>query len=219
MFQKDVIVVRRKKIEAEATRNHILNTAEYCFCENGISNTTLQMIASRAGVTRGAVYWHFMEKEDLLRCVIARTPINFLDDLVEIKENSMRPLYSTGEFLRERLEIVKNNKRLQNVLKIVLLSEEYSDKKIIGIFQNKIESKHIINLLREITIEAKNKEELRDSVNKERLIFLIFTIFSSTLRNILKPSSDNWIISEGISSLKTIISSSLINGDNDENYL
>ncbi|HFS6017347.1 TetR family transcriptional regulator [Escherichia coli] len=34
------------------------------------------MIAARAGCTRGAIYWYFNEKKDLLRQVIERVPLS-----------------------------------------------------------------------------------------------------------------------------------------------
>lgn len=46
-------VVRHTKFAAEETRKQILDAAEFCFCETGFSKTTLEMIAARAGCTRG----------------------------------------------------------------------------------------------------------------------------------------------------------------------
>ena len=36
------------------------------FCEHGVANTSLHEIAETAGLTRGAIYWHFENKGDLL---------------------------------------------------------------------------------------------------------------------------------------------------------
>ena len=49
-------VVRHTKFAAEETRKQILDAAEFCFCETGFSKTTMEMIAARAGCTRGAIY-------------------------------------------------------------------------------------------------------------------------------------------------------------------
>ena len=53
-------MVRRTKAEAEATRTAILDAAEHLFQARGVSRTSLQDMAHAAGVTRGAVYWHFL---------------------------------------------------------------------------------------------------------------------------------------------------------------
>ncbi|OBZ97111.1 TetR family transcriptional regulator [Pararhizobium polonicum] len=57
--------MRRTKAEAEETRNSIISAAERVFYEKGVSNATLEDVANAAGVTRGAIYWHFSNKTDL----------------------------------------------------------------------------------------------------------------------------------------------------------
>lgn len=57
--------MRRTKAEAEETRNSILNAAERVFFEKGVSTASLDDVAKAAGVTRGAIYWHFSNKTDL----------------------------------------------------------------------------------------------------------------------------------------------------------
>ncbi|MDO5620901.1 MAG: TetR family transcriptional regulator [Paracoccus sp. (in: a-proteobacteria)] len=69
--------MRRTKDDAEQTRTAILDAAEVMFCARGIDGTTLEAISRSAGVTRGALYWHFRDKTDLLialydRCKMAR---------------------------------------------------------------------------------------------------------------------------------------------------
>ena len=57
--------MRRTKAEAAETRAAILAAAEHIFFEKGVANTSLDEIATAAGVTRGAIYWHFASKTDL----------------------------------------------------------------------------------------------------------------------------------------------------------
>jgi TetR/AcrR family transcriptional regulator, acrAB operon repressor len=65
-------MVRRTKEEAWETRNRILDTAEKVFCDKGVSRTTLAEIADAAGLTRGAIYWHFRNKGDLFGAMLDR---------------------------------------------------------------------------------------------------------------------------------------------------
>lgn len=65
-------MARRTKEEAQETRNRILDTAEAVFHEKGVSRTTLGDIAAAAGVTRGAIYWHFKNKVDLFHAMLER---------------------------------------------------------------------------------------------------------------------------------------------------
>jgi TetR/AcrR family acrAB operon transcriptional repressor len=68
-------MVRRTKEEAQATRSHILDTAELVFEARGVSGTSLAEIAKAAGLTRGAIYWHFEDKADLFNAMMDRATL------------------------------------------------------------------------------------------------------------------------------------------------
>lgn len=80
-------MVRRTKEEAQETRNQILEAAEQAFYERGVARTTLADIATLAGVTRGAIYWHFSNKADLVQAMLdsLREP---LDEMARASESA-----------------------------------------------------------------------------------------------------------------------------------
>lgn len=47
------------------TRSRILAAAARCFARKGFASATLDEVATEAGLTKGAVYWHFAGKHDL----------------------------------------------------------------------------------------------------------------------------------------------------------
>lgn len=57
--------MRRTKEEAEQTRQEIIEAARRVFHEHGVVRSSLDKIAKAAGVTRGAIYWHFRNKAEL----------------------------------------------------------------------------------------------------------------------------------------------------------
>ncbi|ATF91555.1 Potential acrAB operon repressor [Cedecea neteri] len=58
-------MARKTKAQALETRQHILDVAIRLFSQQGVSATSLADIAQAAGVTRGAIYWHFKNKSEL----------------------------------------------------------------------------------------------------------------------------------------------------------
>jgi TetR/AcrR family acrAB operon transcriptional repressor len=62
--------VRRTKEDALATRQAILQSALDTFYERGYSKTTFDEIAHRINLTKGAVYWHFRNKPDLVAAIL-----------------------------------------------------------------------------------------------------------------------------------------------------
>jgi len=73
-------MARRTRQQALATRQGILDAAVHVFLERGFKRSSMQHVADRAGVTRGAVYWHFRSQLDLLE---ASLPWQVLQQLPE----------------------------------------------------------------------------------------------------------------------------------------
>lgn len=59
--------MRRTKEQAEQTKQDILQSALQLFAIQGYNQTSLSQIATHAHVTRGAVYWHFENKAQILQ--------------------------------------------------------------------------------------------------------------------------------------------------------
>ncbi|WP_305804264.1 TetR family transcriptional regulator [Stenotrophomonas sp. YIM B06876] len=74
-------MARRTKEEAQATREGILDAARDCFHEHGVAGASLAMIGNRAGFTRGAVYWHFKNKTEVLEALVKRERLPFIERL------------------------------------------------------------------------------------------------------------------------------------------
>ena len=75
-------MVRKTKVQAANTREQLLDAAERVFREHGVTKASLSQVAVAAGVTRGAVYWHFKDKADLFEamCERATLPLDALLD-------------------------------------------------------------------------------------------------------------------------------------------
>jgi len=54
----------------EETRDQLLEVAWAEFAENGFAQTSTEQVVREAGVTRGALYYHFKDKTDMFRAVV-----------------------------------------------------------------------------------------------------------------------------------------------------
>lgn len=61
---------KRTHAEALQTKRSILDAAAKVFSANGFAKTSLSDIARDADVTRGAIYWHFENKTELLSALL-----------------------------------------------------------------------------------------------------------------------------------------------------
>jgi TetR/AcrR family acrAB operon transcriptional repressor len=75
--------LRKTKEEAEITRRKIIDSSAKIFSQYGYSAARLEDIAREASVTRGALYWHFTNKADILQKLI----IERFSIIYEIIEN------------------------------------------------------------------------------------------------------------------------------------
>jgi TetR/AcrR family transcriptional regulator, acrAB operon repressor len=66
-------MVRKTKEEAEATRQALLDSALIVFSQKGYAAARLEDVAEHAGVSRGAIYWHFGSKADLYNTLVSET--------------------------------------------------------------------------------------------------------------------------------------------------
>lgn len=62
----------RNPERAERTRTALLDAARRLFAEDGYAATSTPDVAVAAGLTRGALYHHFRDKQDLFRGVVER---------------------------------------------------------------------------------------------------------------------------------------------------
>lgn len=83
-------MARRTKEEAERTREQLIDAAETVFHRKGVSCTSLNEIACEAGLTRGAIYWHFKNKHDVFEAMLTRQTLP-LEQLGALAKNPDEP--------------------------------------------------------------------------------------------------------------------------------
>jgi TetR/AcrR family acrAB operon transcriptional repressor len=121
-------MARRTKEEAAATRDSILDAAEKLFVEQGVSRTTLQHIASAAGVTRGAIYWHFDDKGALFNAMMERATLPLEAELQVLDEAESRdPLSDLREYVLAVLRRTVEDPVARRVFEIATLKVEFVD--------------------------------------------------------------------------------------------
>jgi TetR/AcrR family transcriptional regulator, acrAB operon repressor len=121
-------MARSTKQEAQATRSHILDTAEHVFEKHGVSGTSLHEIAKAAGLTRGAIYWHFTDKADLFNAMMERAtmPLEETDSVCGFKSADIT-LAQMREGFVGVLKRVVADPQMKRVFAIATHKVEYTD--------------------------------------------------------------------------------------------
>lgn len=171
-------MARRTRSDALKTREQILDAAELCYRTKGISNTTLNDIAIKAGFTRGAIYWHFSGQDDLLQAVLDRGHLSIsarLEYLSNVKEISLLP-----ELLRcldNCLKEISSEGRSRNIIEILFHRCDFTGlENVKSTIDLSKEQEKILASLRKIILIAVDNSELKSEADDEIYSFLIYFV-------------------------------------------
>lgn len=96
-------VKNRKAEQSEATRNALIAAARGLFSERGYASVSTEEIVQAAGVTRGALYHQFRDKQDLFTEVVERLEQELLERVAtaatEVQDPWEQQVVAVGAFL------------------------------------------------------------------------------------------------------------------------
>lgn len=119
-------MARKTKRQAQETRQHILDAAIKAFSERGVSATSLNDIAALAGVTRGAIYWHFKNKAELFNEILHTADSKVRDFETEYQTKYPdNPLYVLTETMIYILDATVSNRQWRELMEIVFHKCEF----------------------------------------------------------------------------------------------
>ena len=110
-----------------ATQERILGAALGLFAERGYNRTSVSAIASRAGVSRSAVFWHFGDKASLFSEVFKRMLVPFMERITNTYEH-----LSPGDQILEMFSVYEsfvtdNRQTIETFVRWVMESSELRD--------------------------------------------------------------------------------------------
>lgn len=113
-------MARRTKEEAQQTRKQLIDAAEIVFHRQGVAQTSLNEIALEAGLTRGAFYWHFKNKQEIFKAMLDRqmAPLEELGPITD-ESDETDPLAHLRESLLFVIRELEQDPRRRRVYEIV----------------------------------------------------------------------------------------------------
>ncbi|PWC21309.1 DNA-binding transcriptional repressor AcrR [Brenneria roseae subsp. roseae] len=119
-------MARKTKLQAQETRRQIIDAALRVFSEHGVSATSLADIAAAAGVTRGAIYWHFKNKAELFDEIWALAEAKISDFEIEYQTKFPdNPLLVMRELLIYMLRLTVNDPQWRSMMEIIFHKCEF----------------------------------------------------------------------------------------------
>lgn len=136
--------MRRTKAEARETRQQILLAAERVFYEKGVAHASMEDVARAAGVTRGAIYWHFANRADLVLELYNSLPMPQEELIARELEAENADVFGVLERVgREWLELLATDEHRQRILSILLRCDTTGEFAAISERQNDLDVEHM----------------------------------------------------------------------------
>ncbi len=199
-------MARKTKEEAQATREGILDAAEACFHEYGVAGTSLAMIGARAGFTRGAVYWHFKNKTEVLTAMIDRERTPFIDRLrrtTSAKRNT--PVLDLRSALLVSFQELADDERLRNMMEIMLRNDLSVESQAMQALQLEA-SREELGIYAAAFQRAQELGQLREGVDVDTVARIVSTSLTGVLYSAMLEPELFEIKRDGVQTLDAILS-------------
>jgi TetR/AcrR family acrAB operon transcriptional repressor len=189
-------MARKTKQQALETRQHILDVALRLFSEQGVSSTSLADIAQAAGVTRGAIYWHFKNKSELFSEIweLSESSISDLETEYRAKFPA-DPLSVLREILVYVLEATVIEERRRLMMEIIFHKCEFVGEMAV-----------VQQAQRNLCLESYDRIEqtLKDCIDAKLLPANLLTRRAAILmRGYISGIMENWLFAPQSFDLKT----------------
>ncbi|MBQ9034354.1 MAG: TetR/AcrR family transcriptional regulator [Alphaproteobacteria bacterium] len=185
--------MRRTKADAEQTREDILASAMDIFCEKGYSKTTFDEIAKRINLTKGAVYWNFRNKPDIVAALIndfaAKHMImikKFLDNLHDVE---FQDIIDMELLINQK---IREDEKFAKFLFFVTCQMEWSESIISKIRPSIEETKNVgRNLIYNMLSELQKNKKIRDDVDVDMITEVLIMLYAGTLEGYFAKRLDH----------------------------
>jgi TetR/AcrR family acrAB operon transcriptional repressor len=186
--------MRRTKEDAEKTRQTVLEAALTLFSRDGYSLTTLSRIAKEAGCSRGPIYWHFENKDDLYEAVLAysQEPLEAL--VAECSKMREAPVEAMNRFIEQWLGLLANNRKYRQSFEILLNKTELTDAMSRTLKRERALTKSIIAMFQDLVAGAAERGLILTKEDPKNLGLLSYTY--------LMGITQTWLFAPKLFSLK-----------------
>jgi AcrR family transcriptional regulator len=184
--------MRKTREDTEKTRLGVIAAALKLFSSNGYSRTTLNMIAAEAGFSRGPIYWHFRNKDELFEAVLhySQQPLQHLIDQAQACPD---PVTGITLFIDEWFRLLVEDRWYRQSFEILLNKTELTDSMAATIRRERQLTRNMVEMLSKRLTEAADAGQLTLTDPAEDVALLLYT----TLMGI----TQSWLFSPRLFSL------------------
>lgn len=119
-------MAKKSKEEAQQTKRMLIDSAIRVFYEKGYGKTTLTDIADDAGLTRGALYWHFKGKSEIIISIFDEVMAKMNELVFQTIHQEDATIYSVIDFVKRANNLLVSSDDFTIVIRLLLFKTELS---------------------------------------------------------------------------------------------
>ncbi len=171
---------RKLDINKKNSKEKILHAATQLFGRKGYHATTIEDVTRRSGISRGALYWHFKGKSELLGEVVKRLKKEYLDVYIrETMVSGPRPMDRIWWTFKFNARFAVENTDLVHCLRNLSLELSPSEDRNVKAFFSILDQQR--NFIVRILKDAQAKGDIRTDLDAELLAATILAIHDGIL--------------------------------------
>ena len=182
-------MARKCKEDAEKTRQAVIESALDVFSDKGYAKATFDEIAARAGFTKGAVYWYFRNKADLVAALIIEYTQSKRQELTQRlpQGNTFEDLL---EYFTQWADACAKDMKFSRFQRFIMCQMEWSEAVLSRVDKTLATNKDWhLEKVRNVLVESEKAGTLKDGVNIDVVKHVIIStylgiVFSSISRRV-----------------------------------
>ena len=170
--------MRRTKEEAMKTRANIMESALEVFGEKNFSNASVSEITARIGLSKGAFYWHFKNKQDVQLKIVEESCTEGGEKTINVYVTASDTISSMRVYFKESIDRLKTDEHYKKVHKLMIRRHEWPEEIQKRVYE--IMLKSMANEQKMIESYLANKQAdgaIKKSVSPQKAASLLAGIF------------------------------------------
>ena len=166
------------------THERILSSAVALFAARGYERTSMRAIASRAGVSHSAIFWHFGDKETLFREAVRSLLVPFFEEIKKADEETDPYSRVFESFAAYERVVEENAETIRSIVRWLLESEQLRASLIQTLF---FLHNQYVQQMRDVLDDVRDD----DSENAALASAIVSLLDGNLLLTMLDPSPQN----------------------------
>lgn len=170
-------MVRKIREEALETRKHLLEAALEIMSEKPFSSVSMTEIAGKVGLSKGAIYWHFKNKDDVLLHVILNIRSQMAEEFCA-DSAALESLDDMRTYYKKKMQRPYKSENFKKIHRLIHRGEEWPKeirKKVLAMILDNLGQER--KMAERLLVRSQEEGTIRKDVSPRELSLMVTAMF------------------------------------------